>query len=267
MSGLLQRLVDRVQGPADTALRRRRPSVFETRDSVPSSLMAFDAVGAPPLPVPPARSEGGIVHSHEIRYHPRADAQPASRAQSAEGVTTQPTTAAHPTQTALPAPPSLRPLPAPPTAAEARRNVPAVAPSAVAPNPSVQRPQRRPDSPVLERHAPRRQPAAEPVDPTPLRRARPMPTEPAPSPPPVPALPLPPRLPATQRAATPVAHPARRAALPAATDTPVHVTIGSVEIRAHAPAPAPQRPASRTASGTAVPSLDAYLRQRHGGPR
>jgi hypothetical protein len=263
MSGLLQRLVERVQGPVDTALRRRRPSVFETREAVPASLMASNVMGVPPAPMPPTRTVGEVVHSHEIRYHDRADALRPLRAHRREGLTVQVSKAAPPVHSVLPAPPSLRPLPASPVAAAPRRNVAASADGAT---PSLWRPQRVADSPVMGPHASRRQQAAEAVEPTLLRRPRPAPTEPTPLPPPVPALPLPPRLPATQLAATPVAHPARRAALPAAAETPVYVTIGSVEIRAHAPAAAPQRPTSRPVASAAVPSLDAYLRQRHGGP-
>lgn len=266
MSGFLQRLLERVQGPADTALRRRRASVFEAREPTPPSPMAFDAAGAPPAPMPPARTVHAVVHSHEIRYHDRADAQRPLRAQRGEGLTAQASNVASPAQNALPAPPSLSPLPVSPTAAAAQRNVAAIAASADAAIPSVRRRERVADSPVTEPHASRRQQAAEAVQPALLRRARPAPAEAAPSPPPVPALPLPPRLSATQRAATPVAHPARRAALPAAAEAPVHVTIGSVEIRAHTPAAAPQRPTSRPVASAAVPSLDAYLRRRHGGP-
>ncbi|MDR6673186.1 hypothetical protein [Xanthomonas sp. 1678] len=264
MSGFLQRLVERVQGPAHAALRRRRPSVFEAREAAPSSPMAFDAGLPAPVPTPPGGGEAYVVHRHDIHHHDRPDAPVALRAPRAESPTTPAPKGAHPTQPTLPAPPSLRPLPA---SSAARHNVVTVAASDQTPVPTVRRPRRETEDTAPAPSAPHAQPAAEAVDPTPLRRARPAPTQSAPPVPEVPTLPLPPRLPATQRVAAPVAHPARRAALPAATETSVQVTIGSVEIRAHAPAPASQRPSSRPAASATAPSLEAYLRQRHGGPR
>lgn len=266
MSGFLQRLVERAQGSAHATLRRRRPSVFEAREAVPSPPMAFDAGPAAPMPTPPGGSEAHVVHRHDIHHHDRADAPVALRVPRTESPTTPAPKGAHPTQHPLPAPPSLRPLPA--SSAARHNNVATVAASDQTPMPTVRRPRREAEATASAPPATRARPA-EAVDPTPLRRARPASTQSAPSVLPAPALPLPPRLPATQRAATPVAHPARRAALPAAAETPVQVTIGSIEIRAHAPAPGPaqQRPTSRPAASAAVPSLDAYLRQRHGGPR
>lgn len=266
MTGFLRGLVDRVQGQAQATLRRRRPSVFEARGAVASPLMALDAGEVVPALTPPGARTDHIVHRHDIHHYDRAEGKAAPRAHAAGKPATPVRAGAPAPQLALPTPPSLRPPSIVTGAAAIRRAVAPVALETDDPTPPVRRQRRMvgPAEPVRSvSHV--RQVAGAP-EPPPLRRARPAPTQPSPAPSPA-ALPLPPRLPPTQRAAAPVAHPARRAALPAPAVTPVHVTIGSVEIRANAPAPAPQRPPSRPVAGAAVPSLDAYLRQRHGGPR
>lgn len=267
MTGFLRGLVDRVQGQAQATLRRRRPSVFEARGAVASPLMALDAGEVVPASTPPGARTDYIVHRHDIHHYDRAEGKSAPRAHAAgKPVTPVPAGAPAP-QLALPTPPSLRP-PSIVTGAAAIRH--AVAPVPLAahdPTPPVRRQRRMAGLAEPAPSAPHGRPVAGAPELPPLRRVRPAPTAISPTPPPSAALPLPPRLPPTQRAAAPVAHPARRAALPAPAVAPVHVTIGSVEIRANAPAPAPQRPPSRPVAGAAAPSLDAYLRQRHGGPR
>lgn len=269
MSGFLQRLVERVQGPAHAALRRRRPSVFEAREAAPTLPMVLDAERASPAPTPAGGGERVLVHSHDIHHLDRTDTPVTLRARRAERPARPASAGTQPLQAALPAPPSLHPVPVSSAAPAMRRGMAAVVASVEAPPLSVRRPRRAAETTAPAPPAPRMQQTAEAAEPAPLRRARPAAAASSPSPPSVPALPLPPRLPATRRAAAPVAHPARRAALPAAAETPVHVTIGSVEIRANppGPGPAPQRPPSRPVAGAVVPSLDAYLRQRHGGPR
>lgn len=267
MTGFLRGLVDRVQGQAQATLRRRRPSVFEARGAVASPLMALDAGEVVPASTPPGARTDYIVHRHDIHHYDRAEGKVAPRAHG-DGKPATPVPAGVPApQLSLPTPPSLRP-PSIETGAAAIRH--AVAPVALEthdPTPPMRRLRRMAGPAEPARSAAHVRQVAGAPEPPPLRRARPAPKGPSPAPSPAASLPLPPRLPPTQRAAAPVAHPARRAALPAPAVAPVHVTIGSVEIRANAPAPAPQRPPSRPVAGAAVPSLDAYLRQRHGGPR
>jgi len=263
MSGFLQRLVERTHGAAQAPLRRRRPSLFEGREAAPPAALD-DAVPAPPAPVSPD-SAPRLVHTREIHHHDVVAEPVARRATRGERVAIPaPKPVAPQTSLLLPTPPALRPLPVAPPQTSAP--MPRMSPQAgTAPVARRARPQPEPTLPAVA--TPRKRIAPEASDaPTP-RRTRPAPTTTAGTATSAQTLPLPPRLAVSQRAAAPVAHPARRAGLPAPAASPVQVSIGSVEIRAQPTAPAPERARPRSAQSPQVPSLDAYLRERHGGPR
>ncbi|HVJ37775.1 MAG TPA: hypothetical protein VM687_08225 [Stenotrophomonas sp.] len=268
MSGFLQRLLERTHGSAQAPLRRRRPSLFEGRQAAPPLVSATDAGPAASVPVPisPDSTPRG-VHTREI-HHRQAMAEPvARRARRDPTAATPAPTPVAAEMALLPTPPALRPLSmaAPPPAIAATPSANAQAPLA----PMARRARANSDTEPVQPAgtAPRRRMAPEAIDVPAPRRTRPAAAPRADADAQPQRLPLPPRLAVSQRAAAPVAHPARRAALPAPATAPVQVSIGSVEIRAQATAPTPERARPRPSSSSQVPSLDAYLRQRHGGPR
>ncbi|HEY0335392.1 MAG TPA: hypothetical protein VGC74_17095 [Stenotrophomonas sp.] len=265
MSGFLQRLVQRTHDPV-APLRRRRPSLFETKEapSAPATLSESMDLHAPAAP---AREVHRQFHTREVRV---ADGESVARAAPRSEVAPMGESAsprARATANALPTPPALR---AAPTPTEALRVLPKIAALAPTPDPSIVAPARR-NRPALDdaTPAPRalRREAATPSADEPMHRRQVASRHDDPKVPHPPALPLPPRLPNRQRAAEPIAHPARRAALPPAAETSVQVSIGSVEIRAQAPAKTPEKARARAPIAPTGPSLEAYLHQRHGGPR
>jgi len=262
MSGFLHRVLTRHDATL-APLRRRRPSLFEARETAPTHMPE-----ALPGVVPAPRGQTQGVHTREIHHHDAAPAPspPPLRTERLHTVSERvvPLPQAPSPAPSLPTPPTLR-APArealaSPTRAIARN----IAPDASS---ATQAPRRERGVPHGTAAPASRDVAREDIEAAAPPRARSAPDAPA-APRQASALPLPPRLPQAQRATAPVAHPARRASLPAPAETPVQVSIGSVEIRAQAPASPAPTPRTRAAAASAPrPSLDAYLRERHGGPR
>lgn len=261
MSGFLHRVLTRHDNTL-APLRRRRPSLFEAREAAP--------VQMPEMPrgeVPSPRGQAQVVHTREIHHHevaPSSAPMPVVHRQT--GVERPLPAPAAPTPGAsppLPMPPTLRAMPREGLASAARVIARDTAPTSVVPAAVPRRPH---DVPREASTRTTRETQRDGTASTTAHAPRPT-SEGLAAAPQASALPLPPRLPQAQRVAAPVAHPARRAALPAPADTPVQVSIGSVEIRAHAPATNAPATRIRPAAAPPLPSLDAYLRDRHGGPR
>lgn len=289
--GFLSHLVARNQRPASmvqgAVLERRRPGIFEPRS--PASATTLDFVETTVAP-------GAALFSRAAVPAPQAPSHlpPVS-------VVATPTQASAAITAASPVA-SLAQMPAAPQAEAARApttpHKPRGTPSAATPSPRDkavrETPVERPASRALALSAP----ALAPTSPQPsvtlpqataMRGVQTVRVEqsrvesrttvvertiqkyrdpPAPSTP-TPTLKLPPRLASSAAPRTPVAHPARIAALLAApapiAPAPVQVSIGRVEIRAIAATPPPAVP--RSAVSKPQLGLDEYLQQRHGNGR
>ena len=293
--GFLSHLVARHQRPAtmvqSAVLERRRPGIFEPRS--PASATTLDIVETTVAPGAALFSRAAVPAPQAPSHLPRVSAA-ATPAQTNAAIT-----AASPvvSRAQMPAAPRAAPLaeaaPAPTTPHKPRGT-----PSVATPSPRDEAVRATPVQGPASRAVTVSAPALAPTSPQPsvtlpqttamrgvqtvrveqsrfesrttvVARSIEKYRDPPALSTPTPTLKLPPRLASSAAPPTPVAHPARSAALLAApapiSPAPVQVSIGRVEIRASAATPPPAVP--RSAVSKPQLSLDEYLQQRHGNGR